>query len=347
MGLLDGSEGLGKFAVAHNGGSGWGILEAGQHLIAGMLHTTGTGTPEDGQAFAQSARQFRGAEQTVASACPTHQWTGAAARAYADRNARQADRAASMAVLDRGVHAVIAREADQVSHHRENLGGQAAYLANLRSAAGSMALVPGVGQALRSAIELTAVNAALATSTSELHELTREVGENAAALQAIAGEYSTLTVSPRDRDVPQAVAADQKAVGADQQAAAAEAGPQPPADTTNALASAAGGLGGVVGAVVAPLAGVLAGVAGAAGQSLGLLASAVPSAESKPETATVDDIATAEIAEPERRDADALMGAAADDAPAATGPAESEEQAVEQRDKLGQERTPAATRPPQ
>jgi EspA/EspE family len=201
MALLEGSEVRGKFAAARKSVGGWGILDAGQRVIAEMLLTTGTGEPERGHGFAQSALQFRGAEQTVASARPTRHWTGAAARAYADANARQADRAVSMAVLDKGLHAVIAREAEQISHRRENLGGQAAHLADLRSAAGSMGRVPGIGRALRSAIELTAVNAALGTSRSELRELTREVGENAAALQEIAGEYVGLTLNPQ---VPEA-----------------------------------------------------------------------------------------------------------------------------------------------
>lgn len=334
MALLEGSEGRGKFAAGPNGDGGWGILDAGHHVITGMLLTTGSGKPEQGETFARSALRFRGAEQTVTSARPTDNWTGAAARAYADANTRQADRAASMAVLDGGVHTVIAREADQVSHRRENLDGQATYLADLGSAAGSMALVPGVGQALRSAIELTAVNAALATSSSELRELAREADANTTALREIAGEYATLTLNPPTPDGAQAASIDGAAL-------TSEAAPEQPAEaTTTAIASAVGVLGGVISAVVAPLAAVVSGVAGAAGQSIGLLGSAAgPSDGNESAPATVDDINTAvPFAEPERRD---------DDAPSAGRPAESAAQSREQPDKLGPERSPAATRPPQ
>lgn len=334
MELLDVSGARGKFAAVPSSVGGWSILDAGQRVIAGMLSTTGTGEPEHGQAFARSALQFRGAEQTMTSARPDSSWSGAAARAYADANAHQADRAASMAVLDTGVHAVLAREADQVSYRRENLDGQATYLADRGSAAESMGLVPGVGTALRSAIELTAVNAALTASTSELHELTREVDENAAALRDIAAEYSATTPHTPDGQRTPSIAA------------AATLQPQEAGMT--ALSSAAGVVGGVVSAIVAPVAGVLSGVAGVAGQSLGVLASVVPSAGNEPEAAaaddSVDDIAAVEsVDEPsdeprtERREGDVASR---------PGSTESEAPTAGQRDKLGREPSPAATRPP-
>ncbi|PRC48097.1 hypothetical protein C6A85_81575, partial [Mycobacterium sp. ITM-2017-0098] len=64
MALLENSEWHGKVAAAPDG-VGWGVLAAGQQVITGMLLATGTGNPEQGEAFARSALQFRNAEETV------------------------------------------------------------------------------------------------------------------------------------------------------------------------------------------------------------------------------------------------------------------------------------------
>ncbi|PRC58825.1 hypothetical protein C6A85_26545, partial [Mycobacterium sp. ITM-2017-0098] len=55
-----------------------GVLAAGQQVITGMLLATGTGNPEQGEAFARSALQFRNAEETVTSALPNDDWDSAA-----------------------------------------------------------------------------------------------------------------------------------------------------------------------------------------------------------------------------------------------------------------------------
>lgn len=183
----------GRLRDAVKGITGSEILDAGQLLIAGMRLTTGWGDPTEGEPFEQGAARFAAAGETVDSAFPGDDWQGAAAEAYTHANRRQADQAATMALLDRKVQFVIAGEAFQVSYHRDKLDDQSDYLDSLGYATAGMALIPGVGKAMKAAFEIAAVNAALGICSFELYNLSRETGENAARLQQLAGEYSALT----------------------------------------------------------------------------------------------------------------------------------------------------------
>jgi hypothetical protein len=182
-----------RLGDAVKGVTGSEILDAGQLLIAGMRLTTGWGDPTEGEPFQKGAARFAGAGETVDSAYPSDDWQGDAAEAYANANRRQAGQTASMALLDRKVQFVIAGEAFQVSYHRDKLDDQSNYLGGLGYATWAIALIPGVGKAMKAAFELAAVNAALGICSFELYNLSREAGENAARLQQIAGEYSALT----------------------------------------------------------------------------------------------------------------------------------------------------------
>ncbi|MGB3229842.1 MAG: EspA/EspE family type VII secretion system effector [Mycobacterium sp.] len=198
MGLFDGAENVGKVVsdvVDGRAPLGSSVLDAGRLLIAGMRGTIGSGTPEHGESFRHGAVRFSVAAEAVNAAYPGGEWHGAGAEAYAAANRRQSDRAMSMAVLDRDVQTVIAREADQVAYHRARLDDQSEYLGGLSYATSSIARIPGVGEAMKAVFELSAVKSALSVSSAELDKLSLEVGDNAAHLQQLAGEYSALTES--------------------------------------------------------------------------------------------------------------------------------------------------------
>lgn len=199
MGVFDGIADVGKVNddVAA-GPSGSPILDAGQLVITGMWRTTGSGAPEQGESFELGAARLLAAGETVGSASPGGDWQGAGAEAYTAANLRQAERATSLAVLDRNVHTVIAREAYQVGYHRDKLEDQSNYLVDLSQANWSIAATPGVGRAMQAAFELAAVKAALSNCSTELDQLSQEVGDNAEQLQVLAGQYSTLTQTISD-----------------------------------------------------------------------------------------------------------------------------------------------------
>jgi EspA/EspE family len=165
------------------------ILDAGQLVIEGMRLTTGFGEPENGDRFGQGWSRFNDAGDTLASAVPDDSWAGAGAKAYADQNRTEVGRTNTVALLDRGVQTVIAREAYQVKYHRDKLDDQSNFLADLSYVSLAMGVVPGVGKAMKAATEVAAVNAALDICSLELYELSRETDQNAEELQQAVGLY--------------------------------------------------------------------------------------------------------------------------------------------------------------
>jgi hypothetical protein len=169
--------------------AGSDILDAGQSVIEGMRLTTGIGEPEDGERFGQGWSRFNHAGDTLTSALPDDSWAGAGANAYVDQNLAQAGRTDSVALLDRGVQTVIAREAYQVKYHRDKIDDQSNFLSDLSYVTVAMGLVPGVGKAMKAATEVAAVNAALDMCSLELYQLSREANQNAAELEQAIGRY--------------------------------------------------------------------------------------------------------------------------------------------------------------
>ncbi|MGD9622830.1 MAG: EspA/EspE family type VII secretion system effector [Mycolicibacterium sp.] len=189
----------GEVAKAVKGAAGSPILDAGQAVIAGMRLTTGSGDPDRGDLFGTGSARFAGAGTTLGSAFPLDDWRGSGAQAYATANRRQSSRIESMAALDRNVQKVIAREAHQIAYHRAKLDEQSDRLADLAYLTWPIALIPGVGRAMKAAVELAAVNAALSICSIELYQLSTEAGENAQELGGLADEYSGLI---RESELP-------------------------------------------------------------------------------------------------------------------------------------------------
>lgn len=193
---------LGRVGNAVKGAFGSPILDAGQAAIAGMRLTTGWDDPDRGDPFGHGAARFTRAGEAVNSASPGEDWNGAGAQAYETVNRRQVSRAQSMAMLDRSAQTVIAREAYQITYHREKLDDQSNYLGDLSYLTWPLGLAPGAGKAMKAAVELSAVSAALSICSAELYQLSQETSENAAELTELVGQYSGLTrkTAPLDLD---------------------------------------------------------------------------------------------------------------------------------------------------
>ncbi|MCH9731047.1 MAG: hypothetical protein K0U84_15445 [Actinomycetia bacterium] len=177
------------------------ILKAGQVLIDGMRLTTGWGDPVRGESFGQGSARFLRAGETVTSSYPSDEWQGVGSRAYATANRRQADHTESMATLDRNVERVIERQAYQVAMSRDNLEEQSGYLGDLSHVTWAMALIPGIGAAMKTIVELAAVSAALSACGYTLYQLSQEAGENAGQLRELAEEYSALSLRTAPPDL--------------------------------------------------------------------------------------------------------------------------------------------------
>jgi EspA/EspE family len=165
------------------------VIEAGQVLIRGMRDTTGYGEPEVGERFGQGWRGFNKATETLSSAM-ADDWEGAGADAYATANRRQAGRTNTVALLDRSVQTVLAREAYQVTYHRDKMDDQSNYLADLSWVTFALEFAGPSGRVIKYAVELAAVQAALSICSVELNDLSRETGENAAQLRQAVQLYT-------------------------------------------------------------------------------------------------------------------------------------------------------------
>jgi hypothetical protein len=182
------------------------ILDGGQKVIEGMRLTTGAGEPENGDRFGQGWSRFNDATETLTAAFPDDSWTGEAADSYSGQNRTQAGRTNAVALLDRGVQTVIAREAYQVAYHRDKLDDQSNFLADLSYVTMALGLVPGYGKAMKATVEAAAVQAALSICSLELYELSREANQNAAELRQAVGLYTGAaeTAPPTQAPTPSA-----------------------------------------------------------------------------------------------------------------------------------------------
>jgi hypothetical protein len=202
MGLLDKQENAGK-ALGDTGtegvervgrlrGADDPILDGGQLVIAGMKLTTGLGAPEDGERFGRGGARLHDACATLRSAQPTASWMGAGADSYSVQNVEQMDRSRAMAAADHQVHGVLATEAFQIGFHRDRLDDWYNWLADVGLVTFALGLIPGVGQGMKAAADAQAVLIAVGRCSSELHQLSSEVGANAAALHQLVGRYENV-----------------------------------------------------------------------------------------------------------------------------------------------------------
>lgn len=169
------------------------VLLGGQKTIAGMQRTTGFGSPDDGERFGEGASRFNDAGGTLAAAYPSDSWTGRGSESYSNANSRQIDRTQAMADTDQSIHAVLAREATQISATRAVLDEQSDWLADVGLITRLVAATPYVGRSTALALEIAAVTRALGECTTQLTKLSEQVSANAAEIQQLGGRYGTDT----------------------------------------------------------------------------------------------------------------------------------------------------------
>jgi EspA/EspE family len=168
------------------------VLDLGQMLIAAMKRTTGEGEPDTGAKFGHAHSAFNKAGETFQSAGPDDRWDGSASRAYADQTTRQQLRTGTMADADLEVHRVLFREAAQITLRRGFLDDWSNFLAYTSYATFPLQFIKTWGEAAKLAVEIKAVELALAVSAQNLYELHSEAGANATELQQAIGRYRSV-----------------------------------------------------------------------------------------------------------------------------------------------------------
>lgn len=288
------------------------ILNAGQHVIAGMKLTTGVGDPDTGDRFGAGADLMSHAGRTLTAAFPDDSWDSTASSAYSARNDNQLGRTETVIGADNLVVAVLARESEQIAATRENLDAQSDWLADMSLVTMATGVIPYVGQAAKVAAEIAMVSKAVGASTTELMTMQHNAAANAAELQRAVQTYAAIAQpdQPATYDAKDDVNEDDAKVGDDEEDvpgegasgapsagaptshplpahAAAQTPPGSPSmqPATTGGSEIAGVMAGAMSAILGPLGGILGGVTQAAAGA----AQAATQAAGDPQTLATPD----------------------------------------------------------
>lgn len=192
VGILDGVEGLGvslgevpkRYLGSAAKLADSKILAAAQLAIEGQKALTGSGDPEEGNGYRDSARRLEDTVETLIDAAPHgDRWDGAAAQEYAGTNATHRRITSAMSVADQAVADIIATEAGQVQRTRRCLDDASQQLYDFGLATSWMMFIPPLVPG-KIAGDLAAASAALATTSASVAVLAKNSLENASRLRS-------------------------------------------------------------------------------------------------------------------------------------------------------------------
>lgn len=192
VGILDGVEGLGvslgevpkRYLGSAAKLADSKILAAAQLAIEGQKALTGSGDPEEGNGYRDSARRLEDTVETLIDAAPKgDRWDGAAAESYAGTNATHRRITSAMSVADQAVADIIATEAGQVQRTRRCLDDASQQLYDFGLATSWMMFIPPLIPG-KIAGDLAAASAALATTSASVAVLAKNSLENASRLRS-------------------------------------------------------------------------------------------------------------------------------------------------------------------
>jgi hypothetical protein len=163
---------VGKFADSP-------ILSAAQLAIEAEKALTGSGDPQRGDGYQQSAAKLVEAVETLHTARVNPDiWDGAAASTYDNSNELHRKKVSDVSDADRLLGDILDNEAGQVSRTRQTLDDASQYLYDYGLATSWMNLVPGLNVAKLIA-DTTAATAALGTTETAIVILAKNALENA------------------------------------------------------------------------------------------------------------------------------------------------------------------------
>ncbi|MGH3644653.1 MAG: EspA/EspE family type VII secretion system effector [Mycobacterium sp.] len=213
--VLDGVGGLGvsmgKVSARYAGAVGKladsPILSAAQLAIEAEKATTGSGDPEDGNGYQESARRLEECVETLIDAEPrADRWDGIASRTYDEANKTHRRQTSAAQDADSKIGAILATEADQVSRTRQTLDDTSQYLYDYGLATAVVSFIPGANIAKMIA-DAAAASAALATTNTTMLILANNALENASRVREHLSKYND-TVEAAARDAPSDVGPD-------------------------------------------------------------------------------------------------------------------------------------------
>jgi hypothetical protein len=169
------------------------ILQAAQLAIEAEKATTGSGSPEEGNGYKESATRLEGAVEILIDANPHEdRWNGVASTAYTMANDSHRTSTSRVQVADEKIAEILSIEAGQVSRTRQTLDEASQYLYDYGLATSWMNFIPTLAMA-KQAADATAAGAALASTNSAILTLVKNSVENAQRIRESAGLYADAT----------------------------------------------------------------------------------------------------------------------------------------------------------
>lgn len=197
-GILDSVTGLGlvpgvmkvryvqKFAALADSA----ILSAAQKTIEAAKWTTGTGDPDVGTGFSDSAKALNRVIDNLIDAKPADdRWNGKAADEYSYRNDEHRHAVSGAQSADEKISWILSGEAELIKHTRESLDGFVQDLKDLDLATLWLNAVPG-GEVLKMTVDGAGAAAALASTTVKMGNLAKESLQNSLHINEAAEFYS-------------------------------------------------------------------------------------------------------------------------------------------------------------
>jgi hypothetical protein len=184
---------LGKLPEKYAGSLGkWAdspVLSAAQLGIEGEKKLTGSGDPQVGTGYKQSAVKLNEAVETLIDAEVNPDiWDGAASRAYDETSKAHRRHVSDVSVADGDIGDVLNTEAGQVTRTRKTLDDTSQYLYDYGLATAWMNYVPGL-DAAKLAADTVAATGALTTTNTTMMILAKNALENALKIRQSTGAY--------------------------------------------------------------------------------------------------------------------------------------------------------------
>lgn len=167
------------------------ILAAAQVTIQGMKATTGSGEPQDGEAFTKSADLYEEAGNLLIDAAPKEdRWDGTAARTYGDTNDAHRRLTLEVAEAEREMRAALSRLAAQVTATRTDLQDAIDFLSDYDTSTSWMNAIPG-GAAVKAAGDLGVAATQIGLAEASIAKLVAESASVAFAMRSPRGRYES------------------------------------------------------------------------------------------------------------------------------------------------------------
>ncbi|CDP85925.1 MULTISPECIES: EspA/EspE family type VII secretion system effector [Mycolicibacterium] len=171
------------------------IINAGLLGIQGMTLTCGVGNPDTGDRFGKGAEQLGQVHDTLESAKPAAGWQGDASQAYTGQDAKQQERARTIAEADKALEAIVGKQASQINQTRSFLGTCATVLGYAILPA-MIAKVSGPqGPAVALAIEIGAVAGSVPLAAGQMAVMSANSAANAVEVGQVIGKYAKVAAS--------------------------------------------------------------------------------------------------------------------------------------------------------